>query len=389
MASSPSTTGPQPSPPRVKHSHRSAHKWYIELLEFCRAVAGLPAIVTIILELLRFNDTFVKIGTAVALLVAIGLRFFPKLRVSTVLPLLLSAILTVVLIIFVVPFRAKQDSNTLASSWLDWDQSLEKSVAACKVGTTLSADDAKCLTSALIPVVKSRPRPQEQNNLTNQASDLLAGQAIFANYKSRTLLDTRLSIGKEFVGSGYSEPINQTDLAAARVAEYLVPNLRVDRAPHVWFWEINPNEIEDKKRIVDRKLTDLLLKLPPSNRPAGSADFANNWPWMKRHLLLEDPTPILVRFALMDPKQESKCLGRAEASRVFMSNLGQVADLTLDEASQSSGHRGPEKDDDPALRLLVWVYAPERADQAVQATWGNVLTNFETWINDPPCQSAN
>lgn len=129
----------QQSPLPAKHPPHKAPKWYIESLEFFREVAGLPALVAIILELLRdligLNTVYVKIGTAIALLIAIGLRFFLNLRVSTVLPLLLSAVLTTVLIVFVVPFRAKEDSNSLASSWLEGEKNLEESVGTRKISS--------------------------------------------------------------------------------------------------------------------------------------------------------------------------------------------------------------------------------------------------------------
>lgn len=72
-----------------------------------------------------------------------------------------------------------------------------------------------------------------------------------------------------------------------------------------------------------------------------------------------------------------------------MSNLGQVAGLTVDEAVRNSGHRAPEKDDDRSLRLLIWVYAPEEETQAVRATWGNVLANFGTWVTAEPCTRSH
>jgi hypothetical protein len=389
--------GPQPPPPPKRPTHRTARKWYIESLEFCREVVGLPAVAAFVMDLLqkllRFNDIYVKAVTALALVVAIALRlgYFPKLRVSTVLLLILGAVLTIILVVFVFPFQAQQDSNSLASSWLEWANSLGKSVGQCKVSANpaapLPASAADCLATVLVPVVKSRPRPVEESNVTRQAGDLLAGQAIFANYKARALLDSRLSISKQFVGSGYSEPIDVTDLSAARVKEYLVPNDR-DVSPHVWFWIIDPTQIVDKKRIVDRKLVQdvLLHRASDNHKGQPDLDFARNWGWVSQHLQLNDSTPALVRFIPMDPKKYSGCLGRPEATRVFMSNLGQLAGLTVAEAARNSGYRGPEKDDDRSLRLLIWVYAPEREDQAVPATWGNVLANFEAWITAKPCE---
>ncbi|MGA8762941.1 MAG: hypothetical protein WB562_08765, partial [Candidatus Sulfotelmatobacter sp.] len=294
------------------------------------------------------------------------------------LPLLLSAVLALIFVLFVGPYRAQKQSNLLALSWLDWEQNLEQSTEKCSEG------DAPCLATALVPVIDRRPRPVEDSYLTRQASDVLAGELMMANYKASSLLSSRLSISKQFVGSGFSQPIGQSDPAAARIAEYLVPNLSVsDKSRHVWFWELDEEEIVDKKRIVDQKLLSVLQKKNTANH----RDFKNDLTWVSQHMQSNDPRPVLVRFARLDPQKESGCLGRTKATRVFMSNLGELAAQTVDDATRNSGYVTPVKDDDPNLKLLVWIYAPEEETQAVRATWGNVLANFGTWVTDKPCES--
>lgn len=365
---------------KSSHPHHSAPKWYFEFLEFCRAVVGLPTITAMVLEFLEFSPAVVRGGTVLALIVAVILRFFPKIKPWTVLPLLLSAILAVVFILFVAPFRSQKQSNLLATSWLNWEESLEKSSAGCNEG------DAPCLATALVPVIDDRPRPVADSYVTRQASDVLAGELLLANYKARSLLNTRLSISKQFVGSGFSEPIGQSDPAAARIPEYLAPNVSVnDNSKHVWFWELDEEQIVGGTRIIDHKLLDVLMATPTANH----ADFKKNWTWVSQHLQRNDSRPALVRFARLDPRKASGCIGRNEATRVFMSDLGEVAATTIDSATRNSGYVTPAKNDDPNIRLLIWVYAPEEEAQAVRATWGNVLANFGTWVTAEPCNHSH
>ncbi len=72
-----------------------------------------------------------------------------------------------------------------------------------------------------------------------------------------------------------------------------------------------------------------------------------------------------------------------------MSNLGELAQRTVDEAARSTGSTVPEKSDDRALMQYIWVYAPTEENQAVPATWSNVLANFGAWTIAEPCQTTN
>jgi hypothetical protein len=90
---------------------------------------------------------------------------------------------------------------------------------------------------------------------------------------------------------------------------------------------------------------------------------------------------------VFDGKGYSGCLGRSDATRVFMSSLGDVKDKTLQEAINSSGLVLPVKADVPGMKVFVWVYAPSFEGEAkvVRATWGAVLDNFTTWIVEESC----
>ena len=136
---------------------------------------------------------------------------------------------------------------------------------------------------------------------------------------------------------------------------------------------------------VDHTLKEILLNTPPENH----ADFADNWKsWIEKdHLGADDPHPALVRFALLDLSKVkySGCLGRLDATRVFMNNLGEVDEKTIEKAATSSGYTVTAKADEPNVKLFVWVYAPTATGIVYSATWKNVLMKFSEWVTADAC----
>jgi hypothetical protein len=370
--------------------------WHSEVLELCRALAGLPVLATVVLDCVTDDKKVVAVGAALALLAAIALKFLPQLRDSSnllqrhafavAMPWLLTATLTILLIFVIEPRRDKKQltsslletQNYLQNSLLQWQQNLEKATGQCKT------ENPECLAEKLGPLleIKNRPHLAVGTGSSDLASDLLAGQLMLANDTSRNILNTRLSITQRFLGAGFSEPVGENNYAAARVPEYLVPNLS-DTSQRVWVWELEYGKIVGDKPIMDHKLMEILLKIPPLHH----ADFKGNLSWINDHLSRTDTRPVLIRFGAWDPRKHkySGCLGRSDATRVFMTSLGEIKDKTLADASKASGYIVPEKYDAPGTKLFVWIYAPTEYGQAVVATWGNVLANFEKWVTAEPC----
>jgi hypothetical protein len=378
----------------------SKHKWYLELLETFRALAGLPVLVSLILEAFTPDTRIIGIGAIVAVIIALTLRFFPGLRLMlkprsghalwTALPWFSTALLATLLVFKILPDRANEQKDFLANSWLTWQTNLANASGGCAKAKEKEdkANDhtqrieteralALCLANALAPVLYKEPRP---------TSDLVAGQLMMADDNARSVLGQRLSVGDKFLGSGFSLPWGQNDPAVARVPEYFVPNLR-DDSDHVWVWKLGHSKVEGQKPIMDRKLLEVLQTFDPSNHP----DFKTNWNWLKQHIQPNDALPVLVRFALMNPQEVhySGCLGRADATRVFMSNLGELASKTVREAAQSTGYNKPDKSDERGMTLFIWVYAPTEEDQVVRATWSSVLNNFSMWVKAGDCEIEN
>jgi len=286
--------------------------WHSELLDHCRAIAGLPVLATVVLDCVTADKKVVAVGAALALVVAIALRFLPKLRASSnlfqehvfavAMPWLLTATLTILLIFVIEPRRDEKQTNSLLekqnnlqNSWLEWQQNLEKAAGQCK------RNDAKCVAEKLSPLLdlKNRPHLAVGTGSSDLPSDLLAGQLMLANDTSRNILTTRLSITQKFLGAGFSEPVGETNYAAARVPEYLVPNLS-DRWQHVWAWQLEYGKVVDGKPIMDQKLMDVLLKTRPINHP----DFC------KQLVLDQRPAEPNRLSACLDTLW---CLGPAEA----------------------------------------------------------------------------
>jgi hypothetical protein len=386
----------------------SARKqWHDKILEECRAIAGLPTLAALAAGIFYPEDKRVLAGTtAVALIIAVGLRFLPHTKffsrlhgwqsLLTTLPWLLSAALIAILILVILPERTRSQNALLASTWLDWQKELEESASKCVIkkhgkskgppARDQQEKDEKelsaCLAENLDPVLGKRPGRAESNKVTGLASDLLAGQLMLANSNIRDVLKLRLSTGKTFLGSGFSEPEGQVNYTEARVPEYLVPNLS-DQSPRVWVWKFDPWKMEGQKTIEDYKLLDVLLHL---RQPINHADFNQIWDSMKEEPSASGTPSVLVRFALFKPEtNDSGCLGRAEATRVFMSSLSEVKDKTAREAAKNSGWLVPGQNDNSGRQLVIWVYAPTDEGDVIPATWGNVLDNFKTWIKDEAC----
>ncbi len=409
-AAPPPIDPPPPAPRRARRIRpRTVHHWYLEFLETCRAIAGLPVLVQLVLLAFNASEKVTFRVTGVAVIIALVLRFFPRLRHMlrpqkgyafwAALPWLISAGLVFFLVFLELPRRAAQLNTQLTEKWLKWQTDLEKASTDCtsdrlKVDkvvkeevstakTTAEKEKAMehkeaaekpldtCLASHLGSVM-SESRPP------GVANELMAGQTLLANENVKSALWDRMSIDQRFLGQGFSVPNGGSPLAA-RVPEFLVPNLS-DKSPKVLLWKFDHGKVVNQKPITEFRLWDVLNNVPPEY----NANFKAFW-------AQADQSRLLVRFALFDPQKSpySECLGRPDATRVFMSSLGELSSRTLAIAAQSTGYILPEKVDQPGQTMFIWVYSPSQDDQVVPATWGNVLANFGPWITATACEKAS
>jgi len=403
--------------PAPEHPDAKPRKWHNDVLEASRAVVGLPTLVWLSANLFTHDETVVAITTGVALAIAVTLRFVPEGKVLrairqqrlhvTTLPWVVIAVLIVVML---VPAHTPKVQALDPKDWKEWLDKLNRAADKCpkmlpeKRIETMSLKDrekyrkdqekyqkdiSECLAANVTPVLQKPPQRNPQIDPTGLLNDLAMGESMLANSRIGYVLSLRLSVTPNFVGTGYSEPVGGETYREAKADEYLIPNLP-DNLQQIWQWKLDRGEMLGNKPIEQSTLEDVLLQFPPTIHP-NHPDFKQSWEgWLKKRVYddnKEDP-PVLVRFAPIDPTKYSGCLGRPQATRVFMSTLAETKTLTLGEAIRRAGAKSFQDSRDPAEKMYIWVYAvpQESRGQAVAASWGNVLKNFAEWIKADSCK---
>ena len=252
--------------------------------------------------------------------------------------------------------------------WPPWERGLNKSLQRC------TATDEQCIIKTTTDWLGKRPRPAGVDATSALAWDLTAGHRLLLNDKIQGLLKSKLSIGTDFIGAGLSKPVPGTNQNTAKITEFFVPNIP-DSSPELWRWELIPNKkgLQNKvARLLNEHAAVNSEKLPFSLTPS------------------PDEKTALIRFALVLPTEYSKCLGRPDATHVFMSDLATIlgAKLTIEKAANLSGVGTTLPKVNRGERLFIWVYKPKSTEAFAPATWRQVLSNFEAWMREPSCPSA-
>lgn len=344
-------------------------------------LAGPPALASVIASFVTPDQKVLAVSALSALLIAIGLRFFPRITETHALRLVIPWLLVVglglvlLLVLVVQPRR----TESISQQWLEWQRTLEKSVAGCNGMDGQALDN--CLSNALADILPNRPKPTAHTAQTELARSVMAGQVLLANETIRKELLDRLSVDNRFIGTGNSEPVDDTSPLSAKIPEFLVPNLP-ETHEWVWVWKIGLSDMwPDKIAVIDHPLQDVLEKVP-SQPP----DFKSALDWIKKDHYGVDPNSALVRFAILEPngpKFPSGCLGKPTAKRVFMNSLSPLMEHKLSDAAVNSGYT--KEQSNLKARLYIWVYVPTQDVQPVRATWENVLNDMPTWIQDADC----
>ncbi len=119
-----------PKPRRRRHPTFS-HMWHRQTLDVCMELAGPPALVSVIASFVTADQKILAASALIALLIAIGLRFFPRITETHALRLVIPWLLVlglglVLLLVLVVQPRR---TESLSQQWLEWQRTLEKSVS--------------------------------------------------------------------------------------------------------------------------------------------------------------------------------------------------------------------------------------------------------------------
>ncbi|QDU23031.1 hypothetical protein [Urbifossiella limnaea] len=228
-----------------------------------------------------------------------------------------------------------------------------------------------------------RLRPPGVEGADAEGGALRRDQAVADVYMSypavQKLLDRKLGIKPDFLGTGLSKPLGQPSYAFAAVHEYLVEN-HPDTHDHVWLWKVKP-----PGRYFSRPLQDFLGggpedRVAPENPKKPAHGFDDELKEIQLRVKNKDhPFPPMVRFARFDEKFYKGTLGRPDAKRVFTSNLTEVWDLTIQQAAERSGYSYRGGGD----TLFVWVYVPYHSNEFTPATWHHVLARLPDWLDGP------
>jgi hypothetical protein len=259
-----------------------------------------------------------------------------------------------------------------SAEWLGWRKQTHDKLSGAVNEETLSQ------------ALKTLPLASAEDPATALRRDQAVADVLLSYDGVQTILKKRLGIARDsFLGTGLSKPVGERDYSSASVHEYLIPN-HPDTHPEVWTWQLQPIGPNFRKRVRDIIAGDPDKKeqrLPPL---LGSKEtFEQNLTAgiLSRVEKKDMNLPPVIRFAIFPAKFYSNKMGRKDAIRVFACNLAELWDLPLQEAAKHSGYSfgaGSREGD----TFFIWVFLPNRQDEVVPATWGEVLRRLPKWLEE-------
>ena len=149
--------------------------------------------------------------------------------------------------------------------------------------------------------------------------------------------------------------------------EYLIKNHFHDHAG-VWMRTLDPykNQMEMTKTVRE------LLENDPDEQKKELVNL------IKQCVQEKDMAkPAVIRFARFDAGNYSRKLGLPDRYYVFVSNLAEIWNVRVTDAADLSGHTFKTGD-----TVYVWAFLPERHDEVIPATWGEILKHLPTWLSE-------
>ena len=161
------------------------------------------------------------------------------------------------------------------------------------------------------------------------------------------------------------------DYRATFIHEYLIPNEAVV-SPQVWMRQFHA--VGDA---LNKTVKELVMEKSDSSE--------NQDKQLVRKQVINQVETIdsnnglrpVIRFARLPIKKFKNRLGRDERYRVFASDLAEVWNRKLQDAANLSGYNTNDGDE-----FFIFVYLPLNPDQAVPATWDEVLKHIPTWFKE-------
>lgn len=262
--------------------------------------------------------------------------------------------------------------ETMLDPWAQWQATVAARADLCMI------DDSRCLAAVLRDAADSEPGRAGRSPADELVTDLRAGQIVehiqkFQSYLKSISIDS--GPGSTFLGTGMSLPHGAKSYDGARLPEFLIPNYAdTNKRVYVWSLETDNSQLE-------MPLRDALSNTAPIG--AKRLNFSAFLKEISPHLSLDSPTPATIRFALITPFNYSGCLGPPGRHAVFASHLGMLLDarLSVEAAADMTGYKVLPKNN---MKLFVFIFIPESANEAVLPTWENVFAGRAT--SEVTCQ---
>jgi hypothetical protein len=301
---------------------------------------------------------------------------------------------------------------TIQTKWMRkpaeivWKEQIERGLHKCKaklkepalqeVAQTLKAKyetaELHCLAHAMQRVASEhRTATGRSLGANNFRTEIKFADALLAIPEVPTILQQSFSIRSDFLGYGYSLPIQSIRYSEATIHEYLIRNrcatwsesrcanpAQIDE--QVYTWILGSAELAKKP---NEKIGALIASQPPNSRQRApdateaKDAFAPLLKAIQDHNRLKSAPPILIRFAKFPKSNYSGTIGRLDAAYVFFSNLAEVWDKSINEADIASGRVVTPMSGDESLTFFIWLYFPSGDNDARLASWENVMYFLE------------
>jgi len=243
-----------------------------------------------------------------------------------------------------------------SEEWLTWRKHVHEKLSS-----------AQAAEEALTEVLRLRPPAVRNPPAAALRHDQAIGDVLLSYDGVVAVLRNRLGIDEHFLGTGLSNPGNASDYGSASVHEYLIPNLREDDA-NVWTRKLKPFSVDLEKKVKDLIGEDMAQDETKQKLKQVIVSLAEG----------KERGAVVIRFALLNMKWYEGTLGRVERVRVFASDLTEVWDLKVKDAADRSGYTFKSGGD----TFFIWVFVRGHPDEAVPATWGQVLDHLPQWLQE-------
>jgi hypothetical protein len=230
--------------------------------------------------------------------------------------------------------------------------------------------------ASLIEALRDLP----MGDLLTEPERLRRDQAVAAELLSEPgvaeILQKRFVIDEHFLGMGSSKTRNnEAGYKDAVIHEYLIPNFHVELG-QVWVRRFNFHEVQARQA----KSDTVEQVIEEESESSGNRDMAELKKTIIELMKTSDshkaPRPV-IRFARLDRKYYRNRLGKDERFRVFASNLSEVWKRKFTDAADLSGYNSKSGDS-----FFIFIFLPANPDEAVPATWGEVLKHIPIWFQE-------